>query len=815
MGELMRALDWSRTALGPVETWPQSLRTTVSTCLDSRFAIVIWWGPEMVTLYNDRYIGILGEKHPEALGMRAKEIWPYIWHIVGPMLQGVMERAEATWSDNLLLELERNGYPEECYFTFSYSPIRDESGGVGGIFTPVQETTSQFIGERRLRTLRDLAEDARVARAQTSEEICRLAGRTLAKNPHDVPFAAFYLFSGDCSEARLEGTSGIPAGAPLFPALLRAEDAVSAQWPFARVFHDSDTHDSGQRLTGPETSPVPANVADVPCGAWPLPPHEVLLLPLSSAGLRIGFAILAISPRKRLDEDYLSFLTLIGSHVTTAIVEARSLEEERNRATALAEIDRAKTTFFSNVSHEFRTPLTLMLGPLEDLLSMESAFPPHAGALLSVAHRNGLRLQRLVNTLLDFSRIEAGRVQASYEPTELAAFTADLASSFRAAVEKAGLELIVDCPPLPEPVHVDRDMWEKIVLNLLSNAFKYTFEGSIAVRMRAKGEHTELAIEDTGTGIPEHELPHLFERFHRVEGARGRTQEGTGIGLALVAELIRLQGGAVTVDSTLGRGSTFKVSIPFGTAHLPRERVTPARAQVSAVSSTALHVESFIEEVAGWLPRANSLAAASAGNTSMPERTASITATARKPSRPAVLVADDNADMRDYISRLLAGQYEVHAVTNGEEALAAVIGDAPDLVLSDVMMPGLDGFALIRALRQNPATSAIPVILLSARAGEESRVEGLDAGATITWSSPSPHANFWRAWERSWKWPASGNMPRSEKPSYGPKLRGDGTKQSESWRASGTDLRPSIATGNSSTSIRSASDWPGCTATKC
>ena len=342
MAEHMRRFDWSRTPLGAVETWPQSLKTSVSTCLDSRFAIVVWWGTELVTFYNDGYRKIVGNKHPQALGLRAKDLWPEIWHIIGPMLEGVMQRGEATWSENFLLELERNGYPEECYFTFSYSPIRDESGGVGGVFTPVQETTSQVIGERRLRTLRDLAEGARVANAQSSEEVCRLAGQTLANNPWDIPFAAFYLFSeGEQPKPFCAGLSGVPPESRLIPEVSGWMNRASGLSPALC------------KAAKQKSYRFPRDSQDVPCGAWPVPPPQVLAIPVSPAGQRTGFALLAINPRKRLDEEYHGFLSLVGGHVTTAIAEARALEEERKRARALAELDRAKTAFFSNVSHEF------------------------------------------------------------------------------------------------------------------------------------------------------------------------------------------------------------------------------------------------------------------------------------------------------------------------------------------------------------------------------------------------------------------------------------------------------------------------------
>ncbi len=412
-----------------------------------------------------------------------------------------------------------------------------------------------------------------------------------------------------------------------------------------------------------------------------------------------------------------------------AEANARAYEVERKRAEALAEIDRAKTAFFSNVSHEFRTPLTLALGPLETLLdNSRSALPAETREQLTMAHRNCLRLMRLVNTLLDFSRIEAGRVQASYQPVDLAGFTADLASCFRSACEHAGLRLLVDCPPLAAPVHVDLDMWEKIVLNLVSNAFKFTLEGEIEVKLRAAGDNCELSVRDTGVGIPEAELPRIFERFHRAEPSRGRTVEGTGIGLSLVQELAKLHGGSVRVENTPGRGSTFTVAVPFGTAHLPAERIGAVR----ALPSTALGAGPYVEEALRWVPDEKR-----SGETEVQpptaERMVKLAPVGRMDgpaeTRPVVLLADDNADMREYVRRLLAPRYEVEAVADGQAALETARRRRPALVLTDVMMPRLDGFALLRELRSDPGLRTVPVVLLSARAGEESRVGGLEAGA--------------------------------------------------------------------------------------
>jgi PAS domain S-box-containing protein len=411
----------------------------------------------------------------------------------------------------------------------------------------------------------------------------------------------------------------------------------------------------------------------------------------------------------------------------TGMMVMQDVTEER-RAEVLAELDRARTAFFDNVSHEFRTPLTLVLGPLQELLVAPSERgTPEAQEQLQTAYRNGLRLLKLVNTLLDFSRLEAGRLEAVYTPTDLAAYTSELASVFRSAIEHAGLSLVVDCPPLPEPVYVDRDRWEQIVLNLLSNALKFTFVGGIVVTLRAEGERVVLAVRDSGTGIPPDEIPHLFERFHRVRGARARTQEGTGIGLALVQELARLHGGTVGVESVVGEGSTFTVAVPRGSAHLPVDRTRTAAGVAHASRAVA-----YVEEARRWVPDARRRGAF--------DETAdgALAATEAAPGAPAgdalsrparLLVADDNADMRAYLLRLLSGRGSVEGVGDGTTALEVARAWEPDLILADVMMPGLDGFALLQAVRADPRLRPTSVVLLSARAGEQARAEGLLAGA--------------------------------------------------------------------------------------
>src|SRR5437867_9890953 len=464
MGKLVRSMDWTKTPLGSIDSWPQSLRTTVSLCLASNFPISLAWGPNHVQIYNDGYWPICGGKHPRSMGQDFSECWASAWPAIGKAFDRALA-GETSYLENQRMFLDRNGYLEETFFTFSFSPIRDETGGVGGLFHPVTETTAKMVGERRTRTLRDLA--ARTAKAQETNEVFTLAAQILADCEFDLPFVLFYLSDAGGTDLRLIAKTGSLPEDIAIPTV--SLDGACVPWPLADVM----------RSNQPQlVSDVEARCGTFPCGSYPEAQKTALALPITPPGCERPTAIFVagVSSRLPLNEAYRAFYDLLAAAVTSSVANARAYEEERRRAEALAEIDRAKTAFFSNVSHEFRTPITLMLGPLEDELA-ESMDPLPAARRerLETAHRNALRLLKLVNTLLDFSRMEAGRVQASFEPTDLGAYTAELASVFRSAVEKAGLILNVNCPPLPKRLYVDRETWAKIVLHLLSNALKHNF----------------------------------------------------------------------------------------------------------------------------------------------------------------------------------------------------------------------------------------------------------------------------------------------------------------------------------------------------
>ncbi len=675
----MRALDWSSTPLGPPAQWPQSLKTVASVCLHSRFPMLIWWGPDLVMLYNDAYRPILGQKHPRALGQQGEECWPEIWDLIGPMLRGVLAGAAATWAADQLLMLERNGYPEECFFTFSYSPIFDESGGVGGVFTAVTETTESVVNQRRLGTLNRLT-DA-LAELRDPERIVRTGVSVLAEEQRDVclaciadtrqgPIAQFLASSDGGAAETLLTDKGFQAA---------LEIAVACDEPQSLGLDPTDSEREGKRHFV---------IEPIDLGAGGRPPHAL---------------VMGLNPHRGDDPDNRSFIAHAAERIGAALNRAHTYEAERRRAEALAELDRAKSTFFSNVSHELRTPLTLIMGPLEEAVA-ELAETPQAEPL-RLAHRNALRLHKLVNNLLDFSRLEAGRLRADLEPTDLREATLDIAALFRSTIESAGLRFAVTFGELPRASAVDRDMWEKILSNFLSNAYKYTLEGEVELNLKQQGEHIVLTVRDTGVGVTPKDAAHLFERFYRVAEGGGRTEEGAGIGLAMVKELVALHGGTVEVASVAGKGSTFTVLLPLAQLAVAEDAPPPRAWHESAMSTL-----DPLDGISGAMP-------------TLPA------ALAHGRSEGRVLVADDNADMAAFLGRVLGPRWAVEFAADGLQALESIKNNPPDVLISDVMMPRLDGLQLVRALREDPATRALPIILVSARAGEEARVEGLSVGA--------------------------------------------------------------------------------------
>jgi signal transduction histidine kinase len=674
-------------------------------------AAIIFWGADQVQLYNDGYAVIMGPRHPRYLGGTFRECWPEAYETIHPWMKRVLENGETVAVNRTLVPLTRHGFTEEAYFTFSFSPLRDDDGEIAGILQIVTEVTDAVLGKRRTASLHELSNQ--IALAGTTEDATRLAAAVLERFSADIPFFLIYMadplhherFALAEKTVSVHGLEPFPAefdlrldGASAIPELSRA----------AREREVTSIENLATRFTG------------LSAETWPEPPRLAVASPIMAADQQnvIAILVVGISPRLAYASSYRDFLRLVSAQLSTLMSAARARDDERKRVEALAEIDRAKTEFFGNVSHEFRTPLTLILGPLEDALRDRSKVL--GGDELEAMHRNALRLLRLVNTLLDFARIEANRLAPAFEPTDLPLLTAGLAGSFQSLVESAGLKLRVECPPITEHVFVDRAQWEKIVLNLVSNAFKFTFEGEIRVRLQESEGLIHLSVSDTGMGIPAEELPKIFERFHRVKGTRGRSFEGTGIGLALVQELAKQHGGSVRVESTVGKGTTFTVSIPKRSDHRPAEH---AAASLSNLPTSG--ASSYVLEAAQW-DVADPMPAQAIDVGSSIDPTPGSTDAA---PRARILVADDNADMRAYLVRLLSPKWSVETAEDGQAAFDSACRNLPDLILSDIMMPRMDGVALLRALRANPRTRTVPIVLLSARAGEEAVVGGFETGA--------------------------------------------------------------------------------------
>ncbi|GAA5019939.1 hypothetical protein GCM10023258_08060 [Terrabacter aeriphilus] len=641
--------DWASTPLGPVDTWPTALRTMVDVCLSSGFPMLVCWGPDLVMIYNDGYRAMLGQsKHPAALGRPVRDVWPEVWDVVGPMFDGVLGGGPATWVEDELLVVDRFGFLEEAFFTWSYGAIHDdEHGGVVGVLNVATETTAKVLAERRVRASTELTN--------------ALVGAT---DPAEVRERAL--------------------------AALRAHTADHL----------------GADLVWGSTAPGPDDVGGR---------HAV---PVVEPGLALPTAhlLLTENPRRPWDAALQVYAELCASQVAMALSGIRHLQDERHRAESLAELDAAKSDFFANVSHELRTPLALIAGPVQDALAADGLAPDQRDRF-ELIRRNTDRLTGLVDRILDLTRLESGAVEPHWVLADVEELTTGIAENFRPAVERLGLELDVACDELDREVHVDVDMFERIVLNLLSNALKFTPEGRIGVRLVAHEQGYAVSVTDTGIGIAERDLERVFDRFRQLDRTDDRrSREGAGIGLALVKQIVELLGGRITVRSAVGAGSTFTVDLPWGSAAVDA---------ANRPSITPRPVASFLGEVDDWAPRAKAAVAAVAVD---PDVVDDGDARGELP-RPVLLVVEDNHDMRDYIVRHVVEDYDVVTVRDGVEALARLRSARPSIVLADVMMPRMDGLTLVREIRADPALRDLPVVLLSARAGVDASAAGLEHGA--------------------------------------------------------------------------------------
>ncbi len=685
MGALMRAIDWAATPLGPIAQWPSSLRTMVTVVLGNRFPMCIWWGPRLLHLYNDGYRPMLGAKHPASIAQPASEVWAEIWNVVGPMAAQIMRGGPATFSADLLLEMNRYGYVEETYFTFAYSPIPSDDG-VGGLLITVQETTAQVLTERRLKLLRDLA--AHCAEAKTAEDVCAAAAEILAANPADVPFALLYLIQPGGHRARRVSMAGFDRyagpGAPEFVALdsptAASGDAASFEttsWPLAeaeRLGHSLELADPAQRFGG------------LPGGRWPEPAQKAIVAPLRRAGQNrpYGFLVAGLSPRLEVDHRYRGFIDLAVDQIAGAIANALAHEEQRRTAEALGRADRAKDEFLAMLGHELRNPLSPILTSL-NLMQMRGndAFRRERDIIERQVHH----LMSLVDDLLDVSRITRGKIQLKLEPVELIEVVVKAIEMASPIIEQRMHHLAAIIPPVGLRLYADQTRLAQVICNLLTNAAKYTEPGgNIWIRADREDDAIVLRVRDNGIGIAPEMLPRVFDLFSQGTRALDRAQGGLGIGLTIVKSLVDLHGGSVEAHSEgSGKGSEFLIRLR--SAH-------PPNGEAPAPEVTVLAPE-YDEVIA----------------------------------RGKILIVDDNKDAAEILGETLeASGYETLVAFDAPAALAVVEDFRPDVMLIDIGLPVMDGYELARQLRANPQLASARLIAVTGYGQESDRQRAFAAG---------------------------------------------------------------------------------------
>ncbi|GHP18373.1 hypothetical protein CH278_24805 [Rhodococcus sp. 05-2254-5] len=661
-----RELDWSSTELGPVEQWPYELIAAIRTVMPSTIPMLIWWGPHLVQIFNHSYTDFLGDKFPAAAAQPARDCWAEIWDEIGALAHQVVDGGTAVHGARQRFMMNRYGFLEETYWTFSYSPIHGPERAVLGVFVATSEVTQQLLGERRMQALLSLG-TLTGNDTDGAVDICRAAVGVLAAEASEFPLVAGYLREDLNADGPVECVvTGGDAG----------YDA--ATWECADISRVADG------TVACATVQVDGNVP------------QAVVVPLTMAGRvqPVGALLIGVSSHRVIDDAFTSFCVVVAERLSTALTASHAFEMERSRVAALADADAAKTRLLENVGHEFRTPLTLLTGPLDSVReNAASVLDANDRESLDVVHRASMRLRRLVDDLLDIVNAEAGRLVSRPEPVNLGSVTRDCATMFSAVASAQGLELVVDAAE-DVVVLTDAEMWSKVVFNLVANAVKYTPAGRVSVRLVADETTVRLVVADTGLGIPAEDLPRIFDRFHRVEREGAHSIEGSGIGLALVTDLLTALNGRIDVDSDVGRGTTFTVQVP----RLPAEAAAVDRPGAPADPISAIFPS--IEPV--------------------PETT----------DRADVLLVEDNVDMRNYLARLLTDEgWSVSTAGDIETALDRARAMLPGLVLSDVMLPGRSGLDLVDDIRGDADLRRVPVILLTARAGTDFVLDGLGRGA--------------------------------------------------------------------------------------
>ncbi len=476
------------------------------------------------------------------------------------------------------------------------------------------------------------------------------------------------------------------------------------------------------------------------------PARALLVVPLISDGQIIGSISLRQNHQPRQWQPAeIQLAQVVATQAAIAVQQARLYQKTRQQAEQLLELDRQKTEFFQNISHEFRTPLTLMVGPLETAIAQNQGLPYEQA---TIALRNSRRLLRLVNQLLDLQRLDAGRMQPSFRPCDIVHFVSQIVDSFSPYCAKKGIQLDTELTACPE-IYLDLEKFDKVLYNLLSNAMKFTVAGkNITVILRPAGDHCLLQVIDTGIGIRPDQIPHLFERFRQAEGSANRSYEGSGLGLSLVKELVELHGGKITVESTYGEGTTFSIWLQMGMTHLPVHQVIAGQAEaqpnraaveLADIEGELLEDQAESDEIQRTMLM-GPIASPKTSENGQGVNGQGVNGQAVKGQVvpvATILVVDDNPDVRTYVASVLKQQhYQIITARNGAEGFQVAQARRPHLIITDLMMPLVSGLDMIRMIREATELRGTPIVLLTAKADEDTRLEGVERGADAYLAKP-------------------------------------------------------------------------------
>ncbi|RIB30871.1 hypothetical protein C2G38_2237969 [Gigaspora rosea] len=745
--DMVYNFDWSSTPLGPMDTWDPALKNATNICLKNEFPTCIYLDPpNWLILYN------------KALGRPVKDVWPerYEAHM-GLAFNRVTTTGKGLYYNDRLSMLKRDGYDEKVYFSHTYSPIFKSDGTIGALWCLVQETTHKVLNTRRLKLLGEFGHFS--SNIESLESACHIITKAL-RNNEDIPYTLIYFVKHKLN------ASSESLIAHLMATTFDSDDKEKIKFPdYLPKSHETidlakDANKSYNTYI--ELKRSAATYSFLKCDSWPIylvfkegrnvkvllnDESQAVLFPikisLDKDHVLSVILIYGINRFRALDDRYMEFFNLVTNQIYALLQHGKSVEDEKNQTKILADMNCQKITFFQGISHELKTPLTLMLSPLDDVIN-KCIQEPLLMSHLQIIRRNAHRLLKLINTLLQFSNIETSQLKAHYRETNIAEFTHELASDFISMAKTLGLNYNIDIPNPDEfdldKIYLDRDLYETIVFNLCSNAFKHTWNGQITVRLypdykNEKKKVIVLEVSDTGVGIPESALPDIFQRFYRVESQGARSHEGTGIGLALVKELITLHGGDITVSSVVNQGTTFKCWFPVGCEHFLIDQMEN---QINNGRELYNNRQLYLEESSQWIKynKFNKFETQDVEINQYPvdhQELDNINIDddniSESDRKYKVLIVDDNNDMRDYLAELL-NEFDVYRACDGQDALQTLktLRKLPDLILN-VSMPNMDGYELLNVLRSNIKTQLIPVILLSAKASETSKIQGFDKGA--------------------------------------------------------------------------------------